>query len=174
LPVSGQTTPLAEALVSARYTLTVGANGFSGAGARVLANAIDQAQFVAIGEDHLTREIPLFTAHVCDQMSRHGLDAIALEIGTEAARFAQSTLGRPNRVELMQALQRKYPDSIAFVSDKQENDLHRLQWVVQDLFTSWSWAFLVFTRCTVAMINHSPMPDSSWIRISSTHGLLLL
>ena len=40
-------------------------------------NAIDQAQFIAIGGDHLTREIPLFTSHVCDQMSRHGLDAIA-------------------------------------------------------------------------------------------------
>jgi hypothetical protein len=139
LPVSGQTTPLAEALVSARYTLTVGANGFSGAGARVLANAIDQAQFVAIGEDHLTREIPLFTAHVCDQMSRHGLDAIALEIGTEAARFAQSTLGRPNRVELMEALQRKYPDSIAFVSDKQENDLleHCFESAKQSGFQVW-------------------------------------
>jgi hypothetical protein len=139
LSVSAQTTSLAEALVSARYTLTIGANGFSGAGAGVLANAIDQAQFVAIGEDHLTREIPLFTAHVCEQMSRHGLDAIALEIGADAARFAQSTLGGPNRIELMQALQRKFPESIAIVSDRQENDLleHCFESAKQSGFQVW-------------------------------------
>ena len=94
-------------------------------------------------------------------MSRHGLDAIALEIGTEAARFAQSTLGRPNRVELMQALQRKYPDSIAIVSDKQENDLleHCFESAKQSGFQVWGLDQEFAGGCRLA----DPDYDRQWL-----------
>jgi hypothetical protein len=45
----GQAVPLADALATARYPLTVSEKGFSDAGATVLVTAIDEAQFVAIG-----------------------------------------------------------------------------------------------------------------------------
>jgi hypothetical protein len=56
--LQGQAVPLAEALAAARYPLTVSNNEFSGAGATVLTTAMDKASVVAIGEDHLTQEIP--------------------------------------------------------------------------------------------------------------------
>jgi hypothetical protein len=42
---------LADALAAARYSLKVDSSGFSGTGAHVLTQALDGAQFVAIGED---------------------------------------------------------------------------------------------------------------------------
>jgi hypothetical protein len=119
----GQAVPLADALAAARYTLTVSDKGFSGAGAAVLTTALDGAQFVAIGEDHLTQEIPRFTAAVCDAMAPHGLNAVAFETSPAAASFVESTLGKPDRIHRMAALQRQYPESMPLLSDRQENDL---------------------------------------------------
>jgi hypothetical protein len=72
-----QSISLADALAAARYPLAVSSSGFTGMGAHVLTQALDEAQFVAIGEDHLTREIPRFAAAVCDEMAPHGLSAMA-------------------------------------------------------------------------------------------------
>jgi hypothetical protein len=118
-----QSVSLADALAAARFPLTVTSSGFAGMGAHVLTQALDEAQFVAIGEDHLTRETPRFTAAVCDQMAPHGLNAMALETSPMAAQFVEGTLGRPDRIDQMASLQRRFPDSIAFLSDRQENDL---------------------------------------------------
>jgi hypothetical protein len=114
---------LSDALTAARYSLRVDDSGFSGTGAHVLTQALDDAQFVAIGEDHLTREIPRFAAAVCDEMAPRGLGAMALETSPAAAQFVESTFGASDRAARMADLERKFPDSIAFLSDRQENDL---------------------------------------------------
>ena len=59
-------------------------------GATVLTTAMDEASFVAIGEGHLTQEIPRFTAAVCDETAPHGLSAMALETSPAAASFVES------------------------------------------------------------------------------------
>ena len=82
------------------------------------------AHYVLIGEDHITREIPRFTAAVCDVMAQNGgLIAMALEAGPQAAKMVSSSLHQPDRVARMAALVRQYPWSIAFLNDWQENDL---------------------------------------------------
>jgi hypothetical protein len=48
---------------------------------------------------------------------------MALETSPAAANFVESTLGKPDRLNRMATLQRQYPDSIAFLSDRQEDDL---------------------------------------------------
>jgi hypothetical protein len=75
------------------------------------------------GRTHLTREIPRFTAAVCDEMAPHGLGAMALETSPAAAQFVKSTFDASDRVARMANLERNFPDSIAFLSDRQENDL---------------------------------------------------
>jgi hypothetical protein len=89
----------------------------------VLESAIANAQYVLIGEDHITREIPQFTAAVCDMMAPQGLTAMALEVGPQVAEFVSSSLGKPDRLARMAALNRQYPDSVAFLNLRQENDL---------------------------------------------------
>ena len=112
-----------EALRTIRFDLHVGSDGFTGTAAPVLEKAIAQARFVGIGEDHLSREIPQFATMVCDQMAKQGLFALALEIGPQLASFMTSTLGQPDRIELMAVRQKRYPSSIAFLNFVQENDL---------------------------------------------------
>ena len=120
-PLSTHT--LADALAAARYPLQVTDGGFADAGAPVLTAALDQARYVAIGEDHLTREIPRFTAAVCDEMAPRGLTALALETSPAAAQFVQNTFAQPDRLARMADLQKSFPDSVAFLNSRQENDL---------------------------------------------------
>ncbi len=121
LGAGGQSSSVSDALAAARYPLQVGPKGFSGTGAQVLTAALDAAQFVAIGEDHFTREIPLFTAAVCDEMALRGLTSIAVEASLAAAKFVEADL--PDRVARMAELQNRFPESVAFLNMRQELDL---------------------------------------------------
>jgi hypothetical protein len=96
---------------------------FAGNAEPVLAGAIAEAHYVLIGEDHITREIPQFTAAVCDLMGPEGLSAMVVEASPEAADFVSSSLGKPDRLARMATLVHQYPDSVAFLNIRQENDL---------------------------------------------------
>jgi hypothetical protein len=98
VPSASQSTSLGEKLASVRYDLRVEQGVFVGSGANVLAQAVSQAQYVLIGEDHFTREIPVFTAGICGLAAPGGLAGMALEVSPEAAAFAESTFGQPDRL----------------------------------------------------------------------------
>lgn len=124
---TGQTpapTPsLADSLAGVRTTLRVDSEGFHGAGAVILGTAIKQARYVLIGEDHLSREIPLFATGVCRLMAPDGLDAFAVEIGPEAARFVNADLRRADRIERLATFMRSHPDAFAFLNGRDESDM---------------------------------------------------
>lgn len=115
--------PLEQKLRDSRFELHLENGEFTGSAAPVLEKAIAEAKYVLIGEDHLTREIPEFTSVVCAVMAREGLSAMAVEAGPQAAKFISSTFAKPDRVVLSAALLHQYPDSIAFLNMRQENDL---------------------------------------------------
>lgn len=112
-----------QELRNVRYALRMEGGKITGSAAPVLEKAIAGAQFVLIGEDHITREIPQFTAAVCDDMAQERLDAMAIEVGPQVARFVSSSIGQADRLSRMTALTRRYPDSVAFQNIRQENDL---------------------------------------------------
>lgn len=112
-----------QKLRDVRYDLRLENGGFAGKAAPVLESAIAKAQYVLIGEDHITREIPQFTATVCDLMAPQGLSAMAVEIGPQAAEFVSSSFGKPDRLARTAALIQQYPNSVAFMDIRQENDL---------------------------------------------------
>jgi hypothetical protein len=114
---------LEQKLREVRFDLRVEHGKFSGNAAEVLEKAIREAQYVLIGEDHVTREIPLFTAAVCDAMAPQGLSGMAVEGSVEAGELVTGLIDRPNRVEQMSSQLRQYPDSVAFLNIRQENDL---------------------------------------------------
>ncbi len=118
-----QDEPFTKRLVESRYTLQISAGSFTGTGAPVLADALSKARYIMIGEDHGTREIPQFTQAVCDQLAPQGLTAYAVEAGPLAASTTAATLNSPERLQIAARIQQQYPDSIAFLNLKEENDL---------------------------------------------------
>lgn len=127
LLASGQVAPnpsaLEQKLREARFELRIENGKYAGAAAPVLEDAVDRAQYVLIGEDHITHEIPQFTAIMCDEMARRGLSAMAVETGPQVAKFVSSSLGTPDRLARMAALIHQYPDSVAFLNIREENDV---------------------------------------------------
>jgi hypothetical protein len=115
---------LEDRLPSVAYAFTIGGGKITGPGGPVLQAAISQADFVLLGEDHLTHEIPRFAAAVCDAMGASGgLSAMAFESSPAAAEFVQASLAGPDRRHKMEDLQKRYPDSVAFLNVPDENDL---------------------------------------------------
>jgi hypothetical protein len=115
--------PFEQKLHEARYDLRIEEGKLSGSAAPVLEKAISGAQYVLIGEDHITHEIPQFAAAVCDAMAPQGLTAMAVEAGPQAAKLVAASLGKPDRLARMVALTDRYPDSVAFLNVREENDL---------------------------------------------------
>src|SRR5215472_5508069 len=113
---------LEQRLREARYDLQIENGHFAGSAALVLEKAIGEARYVLIGEDHLTREVPEFTTGVCNVMGQTGFSAMVLEVSPEAADFMSASLGKPDRISRMATLLHRYPDSIAFLNMRQEND----------------------------------------------------
>jgi hypothetical protein len=121
-----QSTPqptLDQKLLEVRYDLRIEAGKLTGSAAPVLEKAISGAQYVLIGEDHMTREIPQFATAVCDAMAPQGLTAMAVEAGPQAAKMVAASLGKADRLSRMAALTNRYPDSVAFLNVREENDL---------------------------------------------------
>jgi hypothetical protein len=109
-----------EALLQSRMQLVLSDGKFSGPGADLLAKAVQQSRFVLLGEDHITREIPQFAAALCDVMHP---DAYAVETGPYAAQFVNALLKSPDRISQMAARMKQYPNNMAFLDIRQENDL---------------------------------------------------
>jgi hypothetical protein len=115
---------LEGSLADAAYALNIEDGRMTGSGAPILQTAIAQADFVLLGEDHLTREIPRFAAAVCDAMGDSGgFSAMAFESSPAVASFVQESLAGPDRLGKMADLQRRFPDSAAFLNVRDENDL---------------------------------------------------
>ena len=112
-----------EKLRDARYDLRIDGGKLTGSAASVLETAISGAQYVLIGEDHITHEIPQFASAVCDVMAAQGLTAMAVEAGPQAAKMVGASLGKTDRLARMSALTDRYPDSVAFLNVREENDL---------------------------------------------------
>ena len=111
----------ASRLEAARLTLTVDAAGLHGPGAAVLAKAVSDSRYVLIGEDHLSREIPLFSSGICRLMAPDGLDAFAVEIGPEAAVVVNNALRTPDRERRIATFARSHPDAFAFQNGADES-----------------------------------------------------
>lgn len=105
-----------------RRTLIVRDGDFAGDGAAFLRAAIDGAQFVAIGEQHGTREIPDFATAVCRAMAPRGLDAIAVEAGPVAIGQVAPWTRRADGAALMGKAEAATPDFIAFFNWRPEFD----------------------------------------------------
>lgn len=116
-------TPFIEQVSHAESVLQVTASDLRGPGAAVLADAVDRARYVLVGEAHFSQEIPRLTVALCHLMAPKGLHAIAVETGPEAARIVNANLRRPDRTARLAAFMRSHPDAMAFQNNAAESDM---------------------------------------------------
>lgn len=112
-----------EALRTVRHELRLSDDGrLSGDGAALLLDAVGRARLVAIGEDHVTREIPRLVSALCDATAPD-LAGLVLEVGPRALGYIGKDLAAADRLERMTAFNARYPSAIAFLDNKADNDM---------------------------------------------------
>ena len=102
-----------------RYQLVIDQGRLSGPGAQVLQQAIGEAHFLLIGEDHGTAEIPLFLSGVCDIAVPQGFHTIGIETGALTGQQLQHWLADSKNNALIE-FEKNYPLSVAFYDMRQE------------------------------------------------------
>jgi hypothetical protein len=119
-----QQSQFVDMLRTNRYELSTVDGRLSGAGVPVLRGAIEQAQFVLIGEDHGIAQIPELVGAVCDILGPQGFHTMAIETGPLAAGELQRWLATPSTAQTrLIEFERKFPNAIAFYDMREENDL---------------------------------------------------
>ncbi|HMD39766.1 MAG TPA: hypothetical protein VKH15_10820 [Candidatus Acidoferrum sp.] len=115
-----QNAEFTETLKKNRGAIGVQDGKLAGPTAEVLRTALEEAHFVALGEDHGIRQIPEFSAALCAELAPHGFHHMALEIGPEVApdleRFARAVDGVKQLTEFL----KKYPETVAFYDWQEE------------------------------------------------------
>jgi hypothetical protein len=114
---------LTALLRAGRHSLALRNGMLDGDGATLLRQAMHGSQFIAIGEQHGTQEVPHFVAAVCRAMSQDGLDAMAVEAGPFAVAKLQSWTRQSQGADELRRAETDFPDVIAFFGWKQEFDL---------------------------------------------------
>src|SRR5260370_37110183 len=86
-----------DKLVESRLQLKIDGERMTGGGADLLRSALDGAQYVLIGEDHATSQIPAFTSAVCAILGPQGFHTMAVEAGPMAAGIVPPRIGGDDR-----------------------------------------------------------------------------
>ena len=114
---------LASLLQANRYALAIQNGDMNGPGATFLKKELAEVQFVAIGEEHGTREVPQFVWATCRAMAQTGLDAMAIEAGPLVTTLLQRWTTEKDGSSRLLQFEQRYPDSIAFFNWQQEFNL---------------------------------------------------
>jgi hypothetical protein len=111
---------LGDALKAGRSAVSVKGGKLSGAGGDVLRAAVDDAQFVLMGEDHGIAQIPEFAGALWAELAPRGFHNVALEVGPSVApkleEFAKAGDGGKRLAEFVH----RFPFSVAFYDWREE------------------------------------------------------
>lgn len=119
----GQQDKLLDSLTKNRTQLVLKGGKFTGSGASVLEKALAESQFVLIGEEHGTEQVPAFASAVCNVVGPLGFHTMAIEAGPRAVAAIQPWIGSTNSREQLAQFEKKFPDTIAFFNLQPELDL---------------------------------------------------
>jgi hypothetical protein len=118
----GQQNTLSTILAENRYGLQVENGRLSGTAVPVLQQAIAESQFVLLGEDHGTAEIPRLFSGICGLVAGNGFHTVAAEIGPLAAEQLRRWMSGPDSRARIAAFEKDYPASLAFYNMQQESE----------------------------------------------------
>jgi hypothetical protein len=122
-PELAQENKFTERLLQNRYQIGIQEGQLSGMGLPVLKNALANAHFVLIGEDHGISQIPEFAGAVCDLIGPQGFHFMTIETGPLAASELQQWITRDSGHTDLANFEKKFPESIAFYNFQEEFDL---------------------------------------------------
>ncbi len=123
---SGATPPdLTETLKANRTELSVEDRRFNGAGAKVLAEAAEGAQYVFLGEDHGIAQVAQAADALYALLQPAGFDTLAVEVGPFVAEALNDTLRKPDALGAHTAFLRAHPMTVPFYGTAEEFDFVR-------------------------------------------------
>jgi hypothetical protein len=97
-----------------KYTIELTQNGLSGDGIQFLLSEVKDAQFVLIGENHNTKEIPEFTSLLFEQLNKlYQFEYLALEQDPAMMKIIS------DRTTNISDLARKYHNGFTFITDQE-------------------------------------------------------
>jgi hypothetical protein len=110
-----------DALKEVTFPIRVDAKGdLADTGGKLISDSIERAQFVLLGESHISQETPKLAAAICHTMHP---DSYGVEAGPYAAAYVNGLLKIPDRPSRMRERQRTHPANMALLDIEQENDL---------------------------------------------------
>lgn len=117
-PVNAQDAAVDELVKANSFQIVMQADGnLSGNGIVKLLGEAAKAQFVLLGENHNTKEIPQFTSSLFALLNKsYGFSHLALEQDPPMMRMVSALKSEPQKVF---PLARKYPYGFTFVSDQE-------------------------------------------------------
>jgi hypothetical protein len=118
--VHAQSDKIDSLLKANAYTLSIDNNGnLAGNGAPFLIKKLAGSQFVLIGENHNSKEIPEFTTALFKALhTTYGFDHLALEQDPPMMRKVSAKKYRGNRDSVF-SLARRYPYGFTFITDEE-------------------------------------------------------
>jgi hypothetical protein len=103
-------------IAAARSPISIVGGRLAGAGGEVLRDAFASSQFVLLGEEHGTAEIPRFAGAVFDALAPLGYRTIAVETGPVLTRHLRGWIADPNGTKAFSTFERRFPGTTAFYS----------------------------------------------------------
>jgi hypothetical protein len=85
-------------------------------------SALEDAQFVLLGEDHGIAQIPQFDAAVCGVLGSKGFHDLAIEVGPSAAEELNQVLAEKDGRTRFVAFNKEFPETVAFYNWSGEYD----------------------------------------------------
>lgn len=124
-PLLGQTptSDFTDRLSKNRYQLTIENGHLTGPGMPILKAALDDSQFVMVGEDHGIAQIPAFYAGLCELVGPASFHTMAIETGPLVARELEQWVQQGDGRKQLLAFEKQFPESIAFYNWSEEYDL---------------------------------------------------
>lgn len=105
---------LDSALVANRHVFYFDGENFSGAGYEFLNQQLSETQFVLLAENHNTKEIPIFTTQLFENLhSQYGFNYLALEQDPIMMKLVSTGQYDVQKMAL------KYPNGFTFISDQE-------------------------------------------------------
>jgi hypothetical protein len=120
---SSQSSPFQQRLLQNRYQIAVQDRHLSGTGLPVLQDALKNAQFVLLGEDHGIAQIPRIDSAIYEMIAPQGFNTFAIEVGPLVGHRLQSWVAQKDGRAQLAAFDKQYPFSIAFYGWSEEYDL---------------------------------------------------
>lgn len=109
-----------EQMNKSKYALTLANGKVLGLGMNTLSDAMADAQFVLIGEDHGIAEIPQFMGSVFEMLAPRGFHTLAIETGPYVTGALHKFASKPDGAAQMSEFVKKYPFPVAFYNWQEE------------------------------------------------------